>query len=60
MRAGPEEGPLESPETGLSDETSLAEGERPGSAPLRASPPLPRTRLYANQPAWACTGSCID
>jgi hypothetical protein len=41
MRAGSQEDPLESPETGLSDETSLAEGERPGYAPLRASLPPP-------------------
>jgi hypothetical protein len=45
MRAGRPERPLESPETGLPDETSLAEGERPGFAhalrfPRHPLPPL--------------------
>ena len=48
MRAGSPSGPLESPETGLSDETSLAEGERPGSAP-HPRPPGPNEPSRAGE-----------
>ena len=55
MRAGPG-GPLESPETGLPDETSLAEGERPGSAP-RSRPFGPSIPAAGNTLALrACSG----
>jgi hypothetical protein len=41
MKAGSSDDPLESPETGLTDETSLAEGERPGFASTSRFPAPP-------------------
>jgi vitamin B12 transporter len=61
MPAGPR-GPLESPETGPSIETSLAEGERPdlGRHPFirrpRSVPQSPCRWIFIRRPQGACTG----
>ncbi len=61
MRAGPATGPLESPETGLTDETSLAEGERPGSAPPCARPATPTASAGPNrEPSGRAWGVVVD
>jgi hypothetical protein len=54
MQAGSPD-PLESPETGLSDMSSLAEGEGPAIALLRVRRPFPR-RLHDQKPCGRAGG----